>query len=266
MSIINESKVIYGGYMRTLKIKDIVLGEGRPKVCVPVVAGNIEGIKEQINEIALKGMKVDLVELRVDYLNNFNDVDYIHTAVNQIKEVTGKPVILTFRTGFEGGNIDISRKSYAELLMNILKENVTDILDLELFTGDDYVRQIVEKAHKCNVKVLMSNHDFNNTPDSDEIVSRLDKMNKMGADIVKIAVMPHNSKDVITLLSATEKAVKIIDKPVVTMSMSELGLISRLSGEIFGSAITFGAVKELSAPGQIDVDSLNSVLDIIHNN
>ena len=135
-----------------------------------------------------------------------------------------------------------------------------------MFTGDDYVRQIVDKAHECNVKIIMSNHDFDNTPDLEEIISRLDKMNKMGADIVKIAVMPHDARDVITLLSATEKAVRIIDKPVVTMSMSGLGLISRLSGEIFGSSITFGAVKEASAPGQIDVNSLRSVLDIIHNN
>lgn len=252
--------------MKPLKIKDVVLGEGEPKICVPIVAGNLEEIKEQVNDIASKSISVDLIELRIDYLDNYNDIDYIYNSINLIKEITGKPVILTLRTGFEGGNIDISKESYSELLINILKENVTDILDLELFAGDDYVRQIVEKAHKCNVKILMSNHDFDNTPDSDEIISRLDKMNKMGADIVKIAVMPHNARDVITLLSATEKAVRIIEKPVVTMSMSGLGLISRLSGEIFGSAITFGAVKEVSAPGQINVDTLKYVLDIIHNN
>lgn len=252
--------------MKPLKIKDVVLGEGEPKICVPIVAGNLEEIKEQVNDIVSKSISVDLIELRIDYLDNYNDIDYIYNSINLIKEITGKPVILTLRTGFEGGNIDISRESYSELLINILKENVTDILDLELFAGDDYVRQIVEKAHKCNVKILMSNHDFDNTPDSDEIISRLDKMNKMGADIVKIAVMPHNARDVITLLSATEKAVRIIEKPVVTMSMSGLGLISRLSGEIFGSAITFGAVKEVSAPGQINVDTLKYVLDIIHNN
>lgn len=252
--------------MKTLRIKNVVLGEGEPKICVPVVAENIEKVKEQAKYITANDMPVDLIELRIDYLDNYNDSCYINDVVQVVKEVTDKPVILTFRTGFEGGMRDISRENYARLLLDILKENVTDILDLELFTGDDYVRQIVDKAHECNVKIIMSNHDFDNTPDSEEIVSRLDKMDKMGADIVKIAVMPHDARDVITLLSATEKAVRIIDKPVVTMSMSGLGLISRLSGEIFGSAITFGAVKEASAPGQIDVNSLRCVLDIIHNN
>ena len=39
--------------------------------------------------------------------------------------------------------------------------------------------------------------------------------------------------------------------PVVTMSMGALGVVSRMAGEIFGSCITFGAVGEISAPGQI---------------
>lgn len=252
--------------MRTLRIKDVVIGEGKPKICVPVVADSIEKAKEQTRCIVENNMPVDLIELRVDYLDNYNDSCYINDVVCAIKKIVDKPVILTFRTGFEGGVRDISRESYAKLLLDILNESVTDILDLELFTGDDYVRQIVDKAHENNIKIIMSNHDFNNTPPLEEILSRLDRMNNIGADIVKIAVMPHDARDVITLISATEMAVRMINKPVVTMSMSGLGLISRLSGEIFGSAITFGTVKEASAPGQIDVNSLKDILNIIHNN
>ena len=48
------------------------------------------------------------------------------------------------------------------------------------------------------------------------------------------------------------------------MSMAKAGVISRLAGEVFGSAATFGAVKKASAPGQISVNDLRTVLTILH--
>ena len=90
-------------------------------------------------------------------------------------------------------------------------------------------------------------------------------MQKLNADILKIAVMPNNRKDVLTLLSATEEIYSnLADRPVITMSMGGLGMISRLSGEIFGSAVTFGSAGKTSAPGQVEVYELKNVLDMIH--
>ena len=91
-------------------------------------------------------------------------------------------------------------------------------------------------------------------------------MQDMGADIPKIAVMPQNKADVLTLLAATEEMYRCYaDRPLITMSMSATGVITRLCGEVFGSAMTFGAVGQVSAPGQIPVEKLNSALEIIHN-
>ena len=113
---------------------------------------------------------------------------------------------------------------------------------MEAFTGDSYVKEIIEAAHEAGVAVVASNHDFDKTPDKDDIVGRLRKMQELDADIPKIAVMPQNKKDVLTLLAATEEMVsEYADRPIITMSMAGTGLISRLCGEVFGSALTFGA-------------------------
>ncbi len=90
---------------------------------------------------------------------------------------------------------------------------------------------------------------------------RLCKMQEMEADIAKLAVMPRTERDVLTLLDAT-LAMKELhqDTPIVTMAMGELGVISRLAGQLFGSAITFGSVGEVSAPGQIPVEKLYEFL------
>ena len=77
--------------------------------------------------------------------------------------------------------------------------------------------------------------------------------------------MPQNADDVVRLLKLTnDMKQKYPTLPVVTMSMGALGVVSRMAGEIFGSCITFGAVGETSAPGQIPADQLEHILGIIH--
>ena len=90
-------------------------------------------------------------------------------------------------------------------------------------------------------------------------------MQELGADIPKIAVMPQSKRDVLTLLAATEEMVsEYANRPIITMSMAGTGLISRLCGEVFGSALTFGAVGKASAPGQMNALQLREILSMIH--
>ena len=129
----------------------------------------------------------------------------------------------------------------------------------------DLYSELTTKYANKGVKVVMSNHDFLKTPPKEEIINRLCKMQEMNADLPKIAVMPQTTEDVLTLLSATNEMVtKYADRPIITMSMSGLGVVSRLAGEIFGSTLTFGASKVASAPGQVSVEKLAKVLEIIH--
>ena len=93
----------------------------------------------------------------------------------------------------------------------------------------------------------------------------MEQMQQGGADVAKLAVMPQNADDVVRILKLTNDIKqKYPTLPVVTMSMGALGVVSRMAGEIFGSCITFGAVGETSAPGQIQAGQLGDILDIIH--
>ena len=93
---------------------------------------------------------------------------------------------------------------------------------------------MIQEAHSYGVKVIASNHDFAKTPEKDEIVRRLRKMQTLGADIPKIALMPNCKKDVLTLLEATlEMSEQYADRPIITMSMAGTGVVSRLTGETF---------------------------------
>ena len=138
------------------------------------------------------------------------------------------------------------------------------MVDLELFSSEADIIGLIAEAKEKNVKVVLSSHDFFRTPAKEEIIARLLKMQQLGADITKIAVMPQSEEDVLTLLAATlEMKKKQADRPCITMSMGKLGAISRLAGELFGSCLTFAAAKDVSAPGQVSVRDVRSILEIL---
>ena len=246
--------------MNTVKVRNIEIGAGIPKICVPIVGVTREEILAAAETI--KSTKADVVEWRVDWYEDIFDFAKTEETMKALGET---PILFTFRTSKEGGEKSIETETYVELNQNAAKTGLVDLVDVEAFTGDDAVKAVVETAHANGVKVIASNHDFHKTPAKDEIVSRLRKMQELGADIPKIAVMPQNKKDVLTLLSATEEmASEYADRPIITMSMSGTGVISRLCGEVFGSALTFGAVGKVSAPGQMGIEDLTTVLGLLH--
>ena len=157
----------------------------------------------------------------------------------------------------------MSEEYYKALCTTAIKSGCVNLIDVELSAGEKAVKDIVAAAHAHGCHVIVSNHDFNGTPDRAELVSRLTLMQTLGADLAKMAVMPQNPQDVLNLLSATYQVSKESRRPVITMAMGRLGLISRLGGHIFGSAMTFASAGKASAPGQIDAKALEGILKII---
>lgn len=250
--------------MNTVKVRNTVIGEGMPKICVPIVGVTKEAILDEAR--AITKLPADVVEWRIDWFENVFDFDKLVDVLKDLREVLGDmPILMTFRTSKEGGEKAIEDEVYADINIKAAQTGYVDLVDVEVFTGDEIVKKIIDGAHAAGVKVVASNHDFFKTPDKDDIVGRLRKMQDLGADIPKIAVMPQNKKDVLTLLAATEEmASEYADRPIITMSMAGTGVISRLAGEVFGSALTFGAAAKASAPGQMGVEDLKQVLTLLH--
>ena len=212
--------------MKICQVRQLTIGEGKPKICVPVVEITTEKIIQQIQEL----QNCDLIELRIDFYENIHDLKQVHELLLQVRQQTNLPLLLTYRSLKEGGHI-----------------------------------QLVEIAHQNHVKVLMSYHDFEKTPAVMEMKERLEKMEIMGADICKIAVMPFSYKDVIQLLNTTMEMSQRLTRPLVTMSMGKIGKITRIVGELVGSSITFASVGQSSAPGQLTLEDMQTLLEVIHH-
>ena len=249
--------------MSTLTIKNVTIGEGTPKIIVPLVGTTEEQILQEAETV--KSLKPDIVEWRVDFYEHVENLEVVSQLASKLRNALSDTLLLfTFRSFKEGGNKEITDPYYFELLHAAIRSKQFDLVDVELFFEESEVKATVKLAKENGVYVIMCNHDFHKTPAKEEIIYRLRKMQEYGADIPKIAVMPQSVDDLIVLLDATNTMkTKYADRPFITMSMAGTGLISRLAGAVFGSSCTFGAGKEASAPGQIPVDQLRSVLEII---
>ncbi len=247
-----------------VKVRDIIIGEGIPKICVPIMGNDDEEIFEGLKGI--KDVEVQVIEWRVDFYQDIHNIDSLYKTLAKLREVVGNlPILATFRSKKEGGNKEISVQQYIDLNKCMIDSGYIDLIDVETYTGDSIVKELIDYAKDKEVKVVLSNHDFDKTPDKEEIINRLCKMQELGADICKIALMPNNPKDVLTLLDATyEMTTMYADRPIVTMSMSAIGGVSRMIGEVFGSAITFGAMGKSSAPGQFPVEELSQGLKMFN--
>jgi len=249
--------------MRVVQIGELKIGEGKPKICVPMMGKTIDALIVEAQEVSK--LPADLVEWRVDHFADWTSFSQVKAAAKAIAQYINVPILFTFRTAEEGGESAIGKEPYKNLLSQAAILPEISLIDVEIYFDTQAVKNIISNVHAAGKFVIASNHDFEKTPPKDEIIKRLCYMEQMGADISKIAVMPQEKSDVVMLLSATmEMYDKYATGPIVTMSMSRTGVVSRVIGESTGSAITFGAAGKASAPGQIPAEKMAELLEALH--
>lgn len=250
--------------MSCVDIRGCRIGEGRPKVILPIVERAEAVILEKAAQFST--LQADCVEWRVDHFDDARTPGAVARCLAKLRvALKDKLLLVTFRTKTEGGEQALSHPEYLAFLSLILDTDCADLLDIEFFTAGADLPLLVEQAHTAGVPVVCSSHDFAKTPPRAELVARMVQMQQAGADLPKMAVMPQSRTDVLELLAATaEMAEHHPETPVITMSMGALGAVSRLAGEAFGSAMTFANPGQASAPGQVSLNIVNEVLDALH--
>ena len=228
-------------------------GRGRPKVCVPLTEGALPGLLEEAAYAA--ALPADLYEWRLDGFEGS-----VEEAMPQLaKALGGRPLLCTLRTQKEGGACPLGPDEYEKQLAALLELGGFQLIDIELSQGRQRVERLVRLARGKGIATVVSQHDFNGTPLVEDMVATLVEMAGLGAHLPKLAVMSHCPEDVLDLLAATLEASRQVG-PVVTMAMGPMGKLSRAAGGLFGSCMTFGAGKNVSAPGQIRAQALQAML------
>lgn len=233
--------------------------EKKPLVCVPVVATTgMQLIQDILN---IQELDFQVIELRIDFYEYILDTYKINNLLNSIYNINKLDIIFTYRSKIEGGNALLQDTYLKELIRIASQHPAIQYVDVE--NSCACKEELIEIIHENKKQVILSNHDFHQTPSLPIMNTLLETMAKTEADILKIAYMPKDEYDVLNVMHASLLA-RQYGKPVISMSMGPLGAISRLVGEFSHNYLTFAMNTQASAPGQIHVDKVNTTLDIIH--
>jgi 3-dehydroquinate dehydratase I len=249
------------GSFRRIVLRGRPLGSGNAAaICIPLVESTESGLMSEA-DAAVK-LHPDAIEWRADgFANSGQTSDFVAVA-HKLRAALGEiPLVFTLRAASEGGNNrSMDFLAAQEIYSAICAAGAADAIDTELSRGPKFIRAIRRSAEEAKVALILSTHDFAATPSIGAMCGMLAAMEQAGADVAKIAVMPNSAGDVESLLQATRRAREALSIPVVTMSMGAMGLQSRVRGAEFGSALTFAAGQNASAPGQISIEALREAM------
>ncbi|NPC56804.1 type I 3-dehydroquinate dehydratase [Caenimonas soli] len=249
---------------KAIEVNGRPAGSGRfPAVCAPLIGRTSEKLLAEVAIVAAK--KPDILEWRVDFFEGIGDTAQVIGLAARIKQAApGIPLLFTRRSSREGGeSIALSEPQVIALYRAVCASGQVELVDYEMGNEPAQVREVRELARDNGVKLILSFHDFQGTPSLQVLGQRFDQAQALGADVAKVAVMPHNMQDVLTLLSATLQASEKLEIPVVSMSMGGFGSVTRLCGWTFGSAMTFAVGESSSAPGQMPIEDINAGLSVL---
>jgi 3-dehydroquinate dehydratase I len=245
-------------------VRQKIIGGADLLVCVPLLVAQKADLIDQAKR--LRRLSPDLFEWRADGYDKIADPADCLATLGDLRAIIGDiPLIFTCRTAAEGGIQPIGPKARLALIEAAISSGQPDIVDIELGNPPAFIRAVQAAAARNGVRLILSYHDFTHTPDEAVILDKLERAQTQGADIAKVAVMPTDHKDVLTLLNATLKArCTRLRIPIVTMAMGQAGALTRLAGGLFGSDVTFAMGEASSAPGQIPIDGLRQAMALLY--
>ena len=249
-----------GPYM--LKVKNKEIGTGKPLICVSVMDEKKEDIIAEVKKLVEE--HVEMIEWRVDAFDGVESPNAVREVLKELSALIKETILVfTFRSKEQGGLRSLNSEKVYDLHQVAAESKVVDFIDVEYFYTEDADNEIYH-LQKMGTKVITSHHDFHETPSPDVLFMLMEQMKHSNADIVKLAMMPQNTEDVLRLMEETNHFHKRDPKqPLITMSMGKLGAVSRVCGEMLGSCVTFAAGKNASAPGQIKREKLETILETL---
>lgn len=197
------------------------------------------------------GRGADLVELRIDFLE---EVDLPKLLEEDI------PLILTNRPPSEGGRFKGDEASRVKLLLEGVSLGAPCV-DLELSTDPDLVREVRERAERAGAGLILSWHDFGQTPPLERMLEVAKRMGSAGCTIGKIVPTAHSPRDVLTILDLLLEAPSQAKIQVVAFAMGEKGKFSRILAAAFGSPLVYAAAGDPLAPGQFNIETTKRLLE-----
>lgn len=197
----------------------------------------------------------DVIEWRADFLDK-NEILTVAPAV--FEKFAGREILFTLRTRGEGGQIDLTSEEYLAIIQDIQSIYHPDYIDFEFYSHREVFEQMLEFSN-----LVLSYHNFQETPEN--MMEILSELTSLSPKLVKVSVMAHNEQEVLDLMNYT-RGFKTLnpEQDYVTISMGKVGKISRLTADLTGSSWSYASVGEESASGQIPLENMRRIRELLN--
>jgi 3-dehydroquinate dehydratase I len=217
--------------------------ENMHRVCVSIARKSVD---EAVNSVKDIGTLADVIEIRLDSLQEIKVAPFL--------EQLSQPLLFTNRPTWEGGGFEGDEEARMASLVEAIQQGA-HYVDLELKAPSDshaLLLETIAAVQDSSCSLILSWHNFQETPTRAELVGRLAMIQDKGAHIAKIVTMAHDYHDVLRLLRLQEEAAEM-DMPLIAFCMGRPGVISRLATLELGGYMTYCAASEAeaTAPGQL---------------
>ena len=208
-----------------------------------MVDGN-QDVEQLILRLSQK--KPDLVEFRLDNLNNF-------TTLEAIAHKKTFPAIATDRSNRD--------TALTKKLLLTAASSGFEFVDLDL--SFQLIRSDIQQLKATGSELIRSFHDFSRTPSPKELDEVLESQIKAGGDVCKIvttAVTASDSLDILRFVEENSQKTRL-----VSFAMGRHGIASRILSPLFGAEFTFASLTEgaKTADGQLTIDNLRSAWQLL---
>lgn len=221
----------------------------KTKYCLPIIKTTK---KEALKSLKIKGY--DFYEVWLDYIKDL-DNEFIIKISKHFKD---KLILVFRRQNLETIKLGFDKRS--EIISLLSKFNV--FLDLDFLTQYEELEYI--KQRNINIKLILSFHNYKETPSVDHLKNLINKMKRYSPEIFKVSTFCKTEIDALNLLNLVLilKAQKL---KYIVLGMGEKGFIARIFGTIWGNEMIFApqTLSKKSAPGQLTKKRLEGIFSKI---
>ncbi|WPD22944.1 MAG: type I 3-dehydroquinate dehydratase [Candidatus Electrothrix aestuarii] len=222
------------------------------KICVSLAGGDVAALVEQARQA---GDRADVIEVRLDSMLR-PDVAGCCVALD-------KPLLFTYRPLWEGGAFEGSEERRILPLLEAVRRDAAYV-DFELRANRRLRKRLLAGMELSSTQMIISWHNFDNTPSQAELEQVLVEMMESGAHIGKLVTTAHCMEDALRVLRLQEQA-KEADFPLSCFCMGTPGRISRLATLYLGGYMTYACLNDAqaTAPGQLSLEKLKALTSLL---
>lgn len=248
----------------TVNVRGVKLGEGIPKLIVPVAARELSQILSGTRAALAAG--AEIVEWRADFFDSVTNPEALREALAALRDALGEtPLLFTLRSSAQGGTFSLSPNEAAAILLLASESGEPDLIDIEYALSPTLARETVTSIQALQKTAVCSLHLYDGMPPADALFSLLEELQKTGARILKLAAAQNEPDDQARLFDATlQMHNEHPDCLLITMALGKSGILSRILAETAGSVAVFGAAQAKTDPGQLSAKSTKETLSIFH--